>query len=133
MFDVGGGELLLIVLAILVLFGPKKLPEIARTMGKGMQKIKDAQQQFSDEVNNIANDVKSSADVDNSFARDQIFEDDKKVNHVKEPVQNLDEDNFDIKETETENFDQDFKPENIIEKPKSTDQNTQQNGNTLEA
>ncbi len=132
MFDVGGGELLLIVLAILVLFGPKKLPEIARTMGKGMQKIKEAQQQFTDEVNNISNDVKSVADIDNSSARDQI-NNDNTFTSVKEPVQNLDEDNFSIKEQQNESFDNNVKPEDIIEKPKSTVQNTQLNGNSLEA
>ncbi len=132
MFDVGGGELLLIVLAILVLFGPKKLPEIARTMGKGMQKIKEAQQQFTDEVNNISNDVKSVVDIDNSSARDQV-NNDNTFTSVKEPVQNLDEDNFSIKEQQNEIFDNNVKPEDIIEKPKTTEQNTQQNGNSLEA
>ncbi len=132
MFDVGGGELLLIVLAILVLFGPKKLPEIARTMGKGMQKIKEAQQQFTDEVNNISNDVKSVVDIDNSSARDQV-NNDNTFTSVKEPVQNLDEDNFSIKEQQNEIFDNNVKPEDIIEKPKTIEQNTQQNGNSLEA
>jgi sec-independent protein translocase protein TatA len=132
MFDVGGGELLLIVLAILVLFGPKKLPEIAKTMGKGMQKIKEAQQQFTDEINNISKDVKSASDIDNSGVRDQSFDSDASVTYVKEPTQNLDDDNFGIEDKKEEQFDINIKPEDIIEKSKNLENNTQTNGNTLE-
>ena len=38
----GTGELLLIVLALLLLFGGKKLPELMRGMGKGVKEFKDA-------------------------------------------------------------------------------------------
>ena len=57
MFDVGGGELLLIVLAILLLFGPKKLPEVAQTIGKGMRKVKQAQAQFQSQLNEIQKEI----------------------------------------------------------------------------
>ena len=39
---IGTGEILLIVLAILLLFGGKKLPELMRGMGKGVKEFKDA-------------------------------------------------------------------------------------------
>lgn len=57
MFDVGGPELLVIVLGVLLLFGPKKIPEIAQMFGKGMQKIRNAQSQFKDQINEIQNDL----------------------------------------------------------------------------
>lgn len=38
----GTGELLLIVLVILLLFGGKKLPEMMRGMGRGVKEFKDA-------------------------------------------------------------------------------------------
>ena len=57
MFDVGGGELLLIVLAILLLFGPKKLPEVAQTIGKGMRKVKQAQAQFQSQLSEIQKEI----------------------------------------------------------------------------
>ncbi|MBL8000106.1 MAG: twin-arginine translocase TatA/TatE family subunit [Candidatus Kapabacteria bacterium] len=47
MFDVGGGELILIVLAILVFFGPKKIPEVAQMVGRGMRKIRQAQDELT--------------------------------------------------------------------------------------
>ena len=46
---IGWGELLLIVLAILLLFGGKKLPELMRGMGKGVKEFKDAMNEPSDD------------------------------------------------------------------------------------
>lgn len=43
MFDnVGGGEILLILIVILIFFGPKKIPELAQSLGKGIRKFNDA-------------------------------------------------------------------------------------------
>ena len=39
---IGTGEIILIVLAILLLFGGTKLPELMRGMGKGVKEFKDA-------------------------------------------------------------------------------------------
>jgi len=57
MFDVGGGELLLIVLAILLLFGPDKLPEFAKNINKGLRKIKQAQAQFQSQISDLQKDI----------------------------------------------------------------------------
>ncbi|RKZ27159.1 twin-arginine translocase TatA/TatE family subunit, partial [bacterium] len=40
MFGIGWGELILIFLVILLLFGAKKLPEIGRALGKGIREFK---------------------------------------------------------------------------------------------
>lgn len=37
----GGGEIALIVLGLLLLFGGKKIPELMRGLGKGMKEFKD--------------------------------------------------------------------------------------------
>lgn len=42
MFGLGGGELALILVALLFLFGGKKIPELARGLGKGIKEFKDA-------------------------------------------------------------------------------------------
>ena len=42
MFNLGTGELLIIFLVILLLFGAKRLPELARGLGKGINEFKDA-------------------------------------------------------------------------------------------
>ena len=46
----GGWELLLILALVLLLFGPKRLPEIAEAMGKSIRKFKSATQSATDEV-----------------------------------------------------------------------------------
>src|SRR5690349_7202984 len=56
MFDLGGGELLLIALAVLVLFGPKKLPELAQSLGRGMREFKRAQREFTEQINQAVSD-----------------------------------------------------------------------------
>ena len=52
MFGIGGQELLLILVIILLLFGAKKLPELARGMGKGIKEFKKSQSEDEDEDSN---------------------------------------------------------------------------------
>ncbi len=47
----GGQEWFLIFLAILLLFGAKKLPEFARGLGRSMGEFKKARQEFEHEIN----------------------------------------------------------------------------------
>jgi sec-independent protein translocase protein TatA len=60
MFDVGGGELLLILMAVLLLFGPSKLPELARSFGKGMAQFRRAQTEFQRNLNSISEEIEST-------------------------------------------------------------------------
>jgi sec-independent protein translocase protein TatA len=53
MFDIGGGELLLILLVVLILFGPKRIPEVAQMIGKGVQKVRRAQEELVEQVRQI--------------------------------------------------------------------------------
>jgi len=52
MFDIGGGELMLILIVVLIAFGPKKLPELAQSLGRGIREFKRAQRDFTDQINN---------------------------------------------------------------------------------
>lgn len=45
----GGTEVLLILLAILLLFGAKRIPELAKGLGKGIREFKDASKDMKDE------------------------------------------------------------------------------------
>ncbi len=50
MFGLGGGEIVLILFIILLLFGAKKLPELAKGLGKGINEFKKASNEIKDEV-----------------------------------------------------------------------------------
>ena len=58
MLDLGIQELIVILLVALLVFGPKRLPEIGRTIGKGMAKLKEAMDGVKEEVNAELHDVK---------------------------------------------------------------------------
>ncbi len=67
MFDIGGPELLLILLAVIVLFGPKKIPEMAQMVGKGLKKVKQAQQQFQLQIDEIKTEIQQTGDPQKSI------------------------------------------------------------------
>jgi sec-independent protein translocase protein TatA len=48
--NIGGQELILLLLIILVLFGAKKLPELARGMGQAIKEFQKAKDEFADEL-----------------------------------------------------------------------------------
>lgn len=58
MFGLGTSELLLILLVILLLFGAKRLPELARSLGKGIQEFKKAARETQDELSKEIDDKK---------------------------------------------------------------------------
>ena len=65
----GTGEFILIALVFLLLFGPDKIPGIARTMGKGIRKIKNASEDIKQEIHassqgldSMASDIKEELD-----------------------------------------------------------------------
>lgn len=59
----GGGEFLLIFVVILLMFGPKKLPEIARQIGKAMEYLRQTSQEFRDQVMRLDEEVPKAVDA----------------------------------------------------------------------
>jgi sec-independent protein translocase protein TatA len=50
MFGIGTTELIIIMFIILLVFGAKKLPELAQGLGKGIREFKRASNEFQDEL-----------------------------------------------------------------------------------
>ena len=50
MFNFGGGEMFIILLIVLILFGPSQLPKMARGFGQAIREFKKAQREISDEI-----------------------------------------------------------------------------------
>ena len=74
--SIGGGELMVIMLFILMFFGSKKIPDLARGLGKGMREMKDAMNGVQSEIRQSMNEVENSVKAEG--------------NKVKEPLKPID-------------------------------------------
>lgn len=64
MFGIGMPELLLILGLALIVLGPKKLPELARALGKGMAEFRRATDELKDEFRQMEREIdESSSDM----------------------------------------------------------------------
>ena len=54
-FGLGGWEAVLILAVVLVLFGARKLPELAKGLGQGIKEFKKATREVTDEIQSAAN------------------------------------------------------------------------------
>jgi Tat protein translocase TatB subunit len=61
MFGIGMPELLLILGLALIVLGPKKLPDLARALGKGMAEFRRATDELKDEFNKMERDIDDSS------------------------------------------------------------------------
>ncbi len=64
-FSLGGGEIFIILLVILLFFGSKKIPELARGLGKGIREFKDATNDIQREIQDSAKSIKEDTDLHN--------------------------------------------------------------------
>lgn len=78
---ISGPEVFVVILIIVMLFGADKIPEIARTLGKGMRQIKDATNDIKKEINESAKDQ----GVDTTMVKDI----NKEINQVKDNIDDL--------------------------------------------
>lgn len=93
MFGIGGGELIVIIFIALMLFGAEKIPDIARTLGKGMAQLKNA-------TNELKSEITKSADANEINLKSLTSNFDKEVNDIKSGFSNIIPNNpLDIKET----------------------------------
>ena len=73
MFGVGTSELIIILLIALLILGPKEIPKVARTLGRGMREIQRAKDELKKNI---------------EFEDDNVSEIKSEINELKEDVAN---------------------------------------------
>lgn len=58
-----GQELIVIFIIVLLLFGAKKIPELARGLGKSMGEFKKARQEFEDEIKLASEETENEKEI----------------------------------------------------------------------
>ncbi len=59
---ISGGELVMVMLLALLFFGSKAIPDIAKTLGKGMREFRKATNEIKREIDYHSSDVKKDFD-----------------------------------------------------------------------
>ena len=87
MFGIGAGELVIILIAGLIIFGPGKLPEIGRAIGKGLREFRKAQAAFSatlDEVSLESDKKDTSTTAEKNSSTEKVSLEKKAVEKIPE-------------------------------------------------
>lgn len=64
-------EILFIGFVAFLLFGTKKLPEVAKGLGKGYREFQRAADQIKEEINKVTDDVKKEMDINENSTKDK--------------------------------------------------------------
>ena len=83
--NLGTQEVVLILFAVLLLFGGEKLPELARGLGKGIREFKDASDGVKREIHRNINELTAT-----ELKREEEIEREKKQAQLEAPKENKD-------------------------------------------
>lgn len=59
--NIGTGEILIVALVVLLLFGGKKIPELMRGLGKGVKSFKEGMNDVRKELDDISTDIETDS------------------------------------------------------------------------
>ena len=62
LFDISGGELIVVLLFVLMFFGAKGIPDLARGLGRTMRQVRDATQEVKREIDRGAREVRRTVE-----------------------------------------------------------------------
>jgi sec-independent protein translocase protein TatA len=62
-FGIGLPEMILIFVVALLVFGPKKLPEIGKSLGKTIKGFQEASREFQEEIKKEAQDIEETVSM----------------------------------------------------------------------
>lgn len=109
MFGIGSTELLIILVVAIVVIGPKKLPEMMRTLGKGMAEFKrvstDVKDTLDKEVRQAEEEIKKQEREVKEAAKKAAFKDAESVLKEPEKTETPKEEQAEVKETKPESAD----------------------------
>jgi sec-independent protein translocase protein TatA len=69
--DVAGSEIIVIILVVLIFFGSKSIPGIAKTLGKTLYQIKNASAELQNEIKKSGFDIKEDLKISNLIKEQQ--------------------------------------------------------------
>jgi len=61
---IGGPEILIILLFVVLFFGANKIPELAKGLGKAMRELKDASNEIKKDIRDSSSKLKDDLDLD---------------------------------------------------------------------
>ncbi|MBU2927495.1 twin-arginine translocase TatA/TatE family subunit [Winogradskyella psychrotolerans] len=79
---IGGAEIMVILLIVVLVFGADKIPEIAQGLGKGMRQLRDAS-------NDIKQEVTKSAKENNILDKDVTKDVQEEINKIKDDLEDF--------------------------------------------
>lgn len=89
MFGIGAGEFVIILVAGLILFGPSKLPELAKSLGKALREFRKAQAALSATLEESVEPEKKSPPKTENISTEKNSDDEKKSSVTVDDVINL--------------------------------------------
>jgi len=62
--NLGGGEIFVVLMVVLLFFGSKRIPEFARNLGRGMRQFRNATNDIQQDITDSVKDVKKQIEKD---------------------------------------------------------------------
>lgn len=98
MFGIGMQELLLVLAIALIVLGPKKLPEVARTLGKGISEFRKATREIKESVD-LEEYVRDVEEKNSKTERKTLHNTRVKTDHLEEAVRGYKDEESEEKDT----------------------------------
>jgi TatA/E family protein of Tat protein translocase len=117
--DIGGSEIVLIMMVVLMFFGSKSIPGIAKTLGKTLYEFRNATSELQNEIKKSGFDMKKDLNLDSMIKdtaepilqpMDQVFSDIENTVHYGATTQNTE-----VKAEESTNENSENQTEQIVE------------------
>lgn len=88
--DIAGSEIIVVLLVVLLLFGSKSIPGLARGLGKGMRQIQNARNEITNEIRKSTSEMKKDFDLQRTISEttnDLNVSAKKMADQISDPIQ----------------------------------------------